>query len=241
MRTSPLLATLLLASGAIAQAPDKFTNLQVFPKDITRAQLLEEMKRFSFATGYRCDDCHAARPGGAGPPDFASDAKEIKRTARAMLLMVRAINGDHLAKLGRADVSKVECATCHRGIPKPTVLDTLLGSIVKEKGVEAAVARYRELRGRWYGSAAYDFSEKALNVLSQRLLLEGRAKDAQALVELNLEHGAKGSWTHTLLSDASLAAGDKPGAIAALKKALEIEPSSDWTRKKLEELEKAAP
>lgn len=104
-------------SGAPARAPLK--NLQVFPKDIARPQLLANMKFFSQSLGVRCTFCHVGVEG--QPPstyDFASDAKKEKLTARRMLAMVHRINQQDF---GVTDFSnaKVTCFTCHRGSQRP--------------------------------------------------------------------------------------------------------------------------
>ena len=231
---------LLCASPALGQIPETFTNLQVFPKDIPRGQLVEEMKGFTSATGLRCEGCHVGGPA-LETINFASDDKETKRTARAMVTMVRAINGDHIARLGRAKGVSVVCATCHHGVSKPALLDKLLLATVSEKGLDAAVAAYRDLRRVYYGRAAYDFGERTLNGAAQSLLADGKAKEAIALLELNLEFGAREATTYNALSDARLAAGDRPGAVSALRKAVEIEPKAEFLKKKLERLEKIGP
>jgi hypothetical protein len=100
-------------------APPAFKNLQVFPKDITRPQLIANMKFFAQSLGVRCTFCHV---GQEGQPlstfDFASDAKREKQTARKMLAMVHRINEQ---EFGVTDLSKVKvtCFTCHRGSTKP--------------------------------------------------------------------------------------------------------------------------
>ena len=64
--------------------PDTFVNLQVLPKDITKAQLVAVMKRFSITFDVRCSYCHPVsddlREG-----KFDSDDKEQKRKARELL------------------------------------------------------------------------------------------------------------------------------------------------------------
>jgi len=117
----------LLAAVATAQTPPaaapaaapQFKNLQVFPKDISRDQLIGNMKGFSQALGVRCLHCHV---GEEGKPmstfDFASDAKWQKQTARKMLTMVHRINAEDFGVKEYKDV-KVTCFTCHRGATKP--------------------------------------------------------------------------------------------------------------------------
>lgn len=103
-------------------SPPPFKNLQVFPKDIARPQLLSSMRFFTQSLGVRCTFCHVGVDG--QPPstyDFASDAKKEKLTARKMLVMVHRINA---RDFGVADLNnaKVTCFTCHRGSIRPLTM-----------------------------------------------------------------------------------------------------------------------
>jgi len=106
------------ASPTPAAAP-QFKNPQLFPKDITRDQLMSNMKLFAQSLGVRCVHCHV---GEEGKPlstfDFASDAKPQKQVARKMLAMVHRINSEDFGVKDFKDV-KVTCFTCHRGSTKP--------------------------------------------------------------------------------------------------------------------------
>lgn len=103
-----------------AAPPAAFKNLQVFPKDIAKPQLLANMRFFTQSLGVRCTFCHVGVEG--QPPstyDFASDAKKEKLTARKMLLMVQRINTQDFAVQPTMATAKVTCFTCHRGAMKP--------------------------------------------------------------------------------------------------------------------------
>lgn len=105
-----------------ARADDlHFHNLQVLPQNIEREELLRTMRVFSRSLGVRCDNCHVKI---ADEPeekyDFPSDEKPAKTTARLMIRMVRAINGDYVSKVKDREVD-VTCMTCHRGSPVPQV------------------------------------------------------------------------------------------------------------------------
>lgn len=104
---------------AADQLPQKFTNLQVFPKDITGQNLVAAMKQFCFDLNVRCEHCHVGEGNDLSKFDFASDTKPAKVTARLMLKMVGAINDEHLKPLGPAPAARVTCFTCHRGATKP--------------------------------------------------------------------------------------------------------------------------
>ncbi len=81
-----------------AQFPEKFTNLKVLPKDISRAELQSTMR--AFALNVRCEYCHVEKAAGKKfEMDFAADDKEAKKTARVMLEMVAAINRDYISKV----------------------------------------------------------------------------------------------------------------------------------------------
>ncbi len=117
-------ASLFAAVSLHAQnpIPEKFTNLQVLPKDTTRQNLLPVMKNFAQNLGVRCEHCHVGEGNDLSKFDFASDAKPAKATARRMLLMVGTINGELLKDVGEPaapGAPKVTCFTCHRGAPKP--------------------------------------------------------------------------------------------------------------------------
>jgi len=182
MRSSSLLLASPLvffgmAALSAAQIPEKFENLQFFPKDIERRALIDRMRDFSGALGVRCEFCHV---GEGGPElknmDFASDDKETKRTARRMLVMVAAIQKDYIANLGRARPVQVDCFTCHHGVARPEPLEVVIGEVLESSGVEAAVDRYRSLRKEHYGSAAYDFGEGPLDWLGEILLRAGKGE-----------------------------------------------------------------
>jgi tetratricopeptide (TPR) repeat protein len=234
-----VLVALLAAAPAAAQIPDRFTNLQILPKDIERRALIDRMRGFAVSLGVRCEHCHV---GDGGPMlenmDFSSDDKEPKRTARVMLRMVEAINGEHLARLGKSKPLTVECFTCHRGVSRPEPIQSIVESALTGDGIEGAGARYRELRKTHYGSASYDFTEGPLNHLGEGLLRNQKSKEALAVLALNLEFYPESAWTHHLLGEAHLAAGDREAARASFEKSLARDPRNPMTQKRLKEMKK---
>jgi hypothetical protein len=129
MRHLILIATLFVLTSTLASRaqqnpiPEKFTNLQVLPKDISRPELVQMMRGFSMQTGSRCSHCHLGEESqDLSEYDFASDARPLKAIARKMILMLRSINGPLLEGVGTAPAAgapKVTCYTCHRGAKKP--------------------------------------------------------------------------------------------------------------------------
>jgi hypothetical protein len=188
-----LLGTAFLPAGEAAAQfpPDSFTNLRVLPKDIHRDSLIAMMAGFTRALGVRCSYCHQ---GEVNQPlstyDFASDAKQSKRNARIMIQMLRHINGEHLAQLETrvTPATRVECATCHRGVTPPRSLQEILVASWQVGGADSALATYRALRQRYYGSAAYDFGEVPLTDVATAITqLGGKIDDAERLLALNVE------------------------------------------------------
>jgi len=230
---------LLVAISASAQIPDKFTNLQVLPKDIGKRELLDAMKNFTSGLGVRCQHCHI---GEEGKPlttfDFVSDMKTTKQTARVMLQMVRAINNEHLAKVANKSM-QVNCNTCHHGEnhpPRP--LDDILFEITATQGVSEAITKYHELREKYYGGAVHDFRDGVLNRLASRLSAAKKSDDALAILKLNTEVNPNSGMAYFFLGEIHLEKGDKAAAIEYYKKSLALAPDNVFTKKKLEELAK---
>src|SRR5262249_17209563 len=188
-----LALALLLAMSATAQLskaqfPDKFTNLKVLPKDITKQQLQSMMRGFAFALGVRCEHCHSEKPGGQKfELDFAADDKEEKKTGRLMLEMVAGINRDYLAKLSRTPAVEAQCVTCHHGLAKPRTLNSVLAETMEQKGLEAAVALYRELRTKYYGGAQYDFWETAMKLLTESFFAHKKKEEGASVFVIGFE------------------------------------------------------
>ena len=160
--------------------------------------------------------------------DYALDDKQTKKIAREMLKMVTDINGKYLTGAGIAMDARnsVSCETCHHGLAKPKTLRNALGGAIDAKGADSAVALYRELRTRYYGAAAYDFSENALVNAANEANRTNNRSAALALLKLNLEFYEKSAGTYSAMANISLAGNDTASAIAALKKAIELQPNN---------------
>lgn len=245
-----LLAVLLAAPAAVAQEtaapaqqppkwswPERAENLKVLPADFPPQRLRAVMTGFSRSLGVRCSHCHM---GEEGKPlatyDFASDANPKKAIARLMLEMLGDINKD-LEKIetqgGRVNMW---CHTCHRGRPRPATLDEELLSVFKAEGSAAGVARYRELRERFYGRGAYDFGERSLNSLGYRLLGDGDTEAAIAVFRLNAEQFPASGNAWDSLAEAYATKGQKELAAVFYRKSLELDPDNANALEKLRQL-----
>ena len=219
--------------------PEKPKNLKVLPADFTGARLRPIMMGFTRALGVRCPYCHV---GEEGKPlstfDFASDANPNKDRAREMYRMLGEINS-HLKKIPPSGEKRVNmwCHTCHAGRPRPTTLEEEMAEAYQKSGVNAAIARYRELREKFYGHAGYDFSERSLDRIGSELVGKGEHEAAIAILRENTVQFPKSANAWDSLAEGYLAAGRKGDAAANYRKALELDPGFANSLEKLKKIE----
>lgn len=229
-----LCLSLLGVSATAQQIPETFTNLQTLPKTISKQELVTTMRGYVFALGVRCDHCHAAGKT-PGSMDFASDDKPAKQTARTMIRMTGDINRNYVAAL--SPPRTVECVTCHRGSTDPRTLQAILSETLERSGLDAALAQYRDLRKQNYGNGKYDFSETTLNLVSESLLRQGKAKDAAGIMELNSEvNSPLTRWGYGCLAMAHQANKENQKAELDFEKILELDPKDEWAASQLKAL-----
>ncbi len=238
-------AVTLAASAAVAQPapqqPPPLTNLQLYPKDTPRPQLVATMQGFVQALGVQsaggCGYCHA---GTAPAFDFASDAKPAKTVARKMILMAREITAKLPEITGKpaAEVTGLRCATCHRGVAIPKLLPDLLTETATKSGTTAAVQQYRELRTKYYGGQSYDFSENALVAMATPLINGNKPDDAMTWLQLNAEFYPRSSATYAALGQAYAKKNDTQNAIKSFEKAVELDPDNQNAKRQLEQMKK---
>jgi len=239
--TAGLAAPLVAQAPAPAQAAPPMTNLQLYPKDTSRAEIIATMQGFVAALGVQsqggCGYCHA---GTAPTFDFAADTKPAKATARKMILMSREVTAKLPDITGKsaADVTRLRCATCHRGVAIPKLLPDLLTDTAAKSGTPAAVQQYRELRTKYYGGQSYDFSETALVAMAAPLVNANKPDDAITWLQLNAEFYPKSSATYAGLGAAYAKKSDTANAIKSYEKAIELDPDNTIAKRQLDQLKK---
>ena len=178
------------------------------------------MQSYAQALGVTCEYCHVA-PANSGLPQPKKDI------ARTMIAMTRDLNLQVQLATGKAPVeaTRVDCATCHRGVTIPKPLGQIIAQTLQYKGVDAAVAQYRELRTRYYGRGSYDFGEDEL-VNVARPLAPVRPDDAIALLQLNIEFNPRSAKSYALIGFAHTRKFDDESAIANVQKAVDLEPEN---------------
>jgi hypothetical protein len=225
------------APGGGGQPPPPPSNLQVLPKDTPRPQVVQLMQTYTAALGVDCSYCHV-QEGRGGRTDMAADDKPTKKTAREMMRLTLEINDKVPALVGKAAgaTTTVACATCHRGVAIPKQLTDVVTEAAAASGAPAGVAKYKELREKYFGGQSYDFTEAGLIAVARRAQAAGKLDDALAYLQANLEYFPKSSRTYQAMAQAHNAKGDKDGAIKDLEKAVELDPNNQQAQGQLKQL-----
>jgi tetratricopeptide (TPR) repeat protein len=232
--------------GGAAPQPNGFTNLQVWPVDTPRAVVLNFMNAFDRSLGVECNYCHVQNNGRF---DFASDEMRTKRVARKMILFRDSINVELAAIVDKpvtAGPTSVEarpgaptrvlCASCHHGLPVPLPLGEFISEAEKTGGVNAGLAKFKELRAKFYGGQQFDFTDIALVGIANTALNQKRPDDAMKYLQANLEYFPKSSQTYQAMAQVKNAKGDKPGAIKDLETAVQLDPANNQAKNQLQQL-----
>lgn len=221
--------------------PDSFTNLKVLPKNIDQRTLISTMRGFAMALGVRCNYCHVGEEGAPVQTfNFASDEKRTKRTARVMMDMVHHINEEHLQEVPDRPLPVVEvrCETCHRGLPRPRLIQDVLADALAAGGLDSVSRAYRALRERYYGTESYDFSERVLNEMARGLQQQQKSDQALALLKLNAEFFPNSAMVYAGMGEALRQKGDTAGALTQYRHALAIDSTFAPARQRINELTK---
>lgn len=218
--------------GGQPQEPPK--NLQVLPKDTTRQQINPIMQGFTQALGVRCEHCHIDE-GRGGRQDYPADDKAPKAAARLMMRMTMDVNDKLKNGLTNGHGVQVQCVTCHRGVTIPKQLADVVADTAAAKGVPAAAEQYRDLRKRYYGASAYDFSENTLITLALRSR-QAQPDEALQWLQLNVEANPKSARSYVIMAQIQNQKGDKDAAIKSVEKAIEIDPEVQGGRQLLQQL-----
>lgn len=181
---------------------------------------LLDMRAIARALGVTCNYCHVQG-------DFTSDENPKKLIARRMIAMTRDLNTAIQSATGKAAgaSTRVHCTNCHRGTAVPQTLTQTLTTTILQRGPDAAVEQYRELRSKFYAKDTYDFSEEELLAFLTRVVASS-PDAALPLLRMNLEFNPKSAATYVIMARAYQRKLDNSTAIEMLNKALEIEPEN---------------
>jgi imidazolonepropionase-like amidohydrolase len=110
----------------------------------------------------------------------------------------------------------------------------LMEATIKEKGVQAAIQQYRELKSAQPNS--YDFGIWELNDLGDELLADKKFQAAIQIFALCTEMFPNSWWAYDGLGDAYIAVGQKELAINSFKKSQQLDPLYQYATSRLREL-----
>ena len=119
------------------------------------------------------------------------------------------------------------------GGQKTQIAEMLFRTAV-EKGAEAAIAQYRELKTK--EADAYDFGEEQLNNLGYYLIGMKKFKDAIAILQLNVEVFPKSANVYDSLGEAYMDDGNKELARENYEKSLQMDTGNTNAKEKLKQL-----
>ena len=119
--------------------------------------------------------------------------------------------------------------------PKISIV-SILENTINEKGIEAGIAQYRDLKAKQ--STTYDFAEPELNQLGYRLLRSGKSKEAIEIFKLNVEAYPQAFNTYDSLAEAYSSINERELAIQNYKKSLELNPNNTNAAEVIKRLDK---
>jgi CubicO group peptidase (beta-lactamase class C family) len=120
-------------------------------------------------------------------------------------------------------------------LPKMSIIP-VLSKTIAEKGIEAGIAQYRDLKVKQ--AALYDFAEPELNRLGYQLLQSGKQREAIEVFKLNVEAYPQSFNTYDSLAEAYMAINERELARQNYKKSLELNPNNTSAVEALKRLEK---
>lgn len=246
MKNSLLVVMIFIVTESLSAQqwkwPDKPKNITALPSTVGGRDLQRTMTGYTNALGVRCTHCHVGEEGkDFNEYDFVSDAKPAKNKARLMIKMVKSINTQFLADLhedGTASM-QVNCQTCHRGNSVPITLDEQLKRTYDRTGIDSTIKQYRALREQFYGGFTYNFKERTLLRLADRIKEDStKISHAMEIVKLNIEMYPAYPFSYTHLASYYEDLGNKQAAIENYQKALSLNPNEEMIKKRIEALQK---
>lgn len=148
------------------------------------------------------------------------DGNPLEDIANTNKIAAIVFQGKFISRAALGDMlSNVEALASRKPISE------ILFKTIQEKGVEAAIKQYHELRTTQPG--AYDFSENELVGLGYRLLAMKRAPDAIEVFKLSVEAYPQSYNTYDSLAEAYMVHGDKALAIQNYQRSLQLNPANE--------------
>jgi len=107
--------------------------------------------------------------------------------------------------------------------PRISIAETL-ASTIASRGIDEATQQYHRLKA--YKPATYNFDEGELNSLGYQLIRKKKFVEAIRILQLNAESYPRSSNAYDSLGEANMDDGNKERAIAAYRKAIQLDPGN---------------
>ena len=174
---------------------------------------------------------------GGGINGFTTTIVRFPGQRHLIVMLDNTAGGSNIDRIA-AELAKILYNQPHV-LPKMSIAEAMFKT-VGEKGLDAAIAQYRELKPKQ--SDVYDFSEEELNRLGYQLLGARKVDEAIEILKLNVEAYPAAFNAYDSLGEAYMTSGNKDLAIANYRKSLELNPKNTNATQMLSRLEsKAAP
>ena len=115
-------------------------------------------------------------------------------------------------------------------LPKKSIAYTLL-DVIRKEDITSGLTYYKKVKD----DAGYHLDEAEMNLAGYELLKSGKAKEAAAVLKLNVEAFPKSSNVYDSYGEALLAIGEKTEALENYKKSVSLNPGNEGGLKILKE------
>jgi tetratricopeptide (TPR) repeat protein len=133
---------------------------------------------------------------------------------------------------------EVTCITCHRGQYRPELILPILREARNRGGVDAVIAKYAELRERYFGNHTYDLRPSTLAGFAREIAREGDVDGALKLLDFANENFPDEERVLFALARVHQQAGDDDQAIDYLRRLVKLLPESSFYAEQLAIAEK---
>jgi CubicO group peptidase (beta-lactamase class C family) len=176
-----------------------------------------------------------------GTKDFFHDGAFSGYTAYNERLTGEQVSISIVTNLRQSPLYEIRSAIVHILEGAPYRLPQIPGSVWLHRraaaiGLDSAIAEYRILQKS--GNPDYDFAEVVLNSYAYILMRSGKVDEAIKVFKLNTEIYPRSFNVFDSLADGYEKAGNKALAIESCKKALQIDPSSEYEKNRINSLER---
>lgn len=158
---------------------------------------------------------------GGGINGFNTSIVRFPAQKHLIVLLDNTSGGANLGRIQRAVINILYGQPYT--VPKMSIAELMLKTI-REKGVEAGIAQFRDLKARQAND--YDFSEGEINQLGYQLLQARKLKESVEIFKLNVELFPQSANTYDSLGEAYMINSNSDLAIQNYKKVLELDPKN---------------